>query len=259
MKSVTQVIQNLLKPYIDNHRQTAEANLAPVETNASSASQNYSVGQQLILNDVLYNVTAAITAGDALSTTGAGANITIASKLSTNIIDLLSKFQAISTSIAPTQSTLTASRAYEIGEQFYYNGALYVATSAIANGAAITINGNCKLSNSIEKQIQSYSTNISIGGNANNNCKLTMFGNLGVINGGFYCENSTGETISIGLPSDVFAFGREMMIIRDVTDGTSSIVYLTGQGSECVINTYNHSGTLTVGHVYNFFFIVGRS
>ena len=85
MKSITQVVQNLLKPYIDNHRQTFESNIAPVETDATSASRSYSKGQQLVLNDVLYDVTASIAADDPLSTTGAGANIAAADTISNDI------------------------------------------------------------------------------------------------------------------------------------------------------------------------------
>lgn len=66
MKSITQVVENLIKPYIDSHDRTAEAIIAPVETDATSASDDYTVGKQLILNNVLYDVIAPITAGDAL-------------------------------------------------------------------------------------------------------------------------------------------------------------------------------------------------
>lgn len=66
MKSITQVVENLIKPYIDNHDRTAEAIIAPVETDATSASDDYTVGKQLILNNVLYDVIAPITTGDAL-------------------------------------------------------------------------------------------------------------------------------------------------------------------------------------------------
>ena len=113
MKSITQVIQNLLKPYIDNHRHTAEANISPVETDATSASQNYSVGQQLILNDVLYDVTAAITAGDALFTTGAGSNISAAAALTTKINDIYNSsiqdvYQVTTPSFSSLPQTFTA-------------------------------------------------------------------------------------------------------------------------------------------------------
>ena len=55
--------------------------------------------------------------------------------------------------IAPIQSNLTASKAYVVGEQFVYNGLLYKATAAIAQGGTITIGGNCALADSVTEQI----------------------------------------------------------------------------------------------------------
>ena len=81
MKSIVQVVQNLIKPYIDNHDK-ANANLiAPVEI--SPAEAIHSAGTQLIYNDKLYDVTAPIAIGDALATTGAGANISLSDDIST--------------------------------------------------------------------------------------------------------------------------------------------------------------------------------
>lgn len=81
MKSIVQVVQNLIKPYIDNHDK-ANANLiAPVEVSPAEAA--HSVGTQLIYNDKLYDVTAPIAIGDALATTGAGANISLSDDIST--------------------------------------------------------------------------------------------------------------------------------------------------------------------------------
>ena len=46
-------------------------------------------------------------------------------------------------SLAPIESTSTASRNYSVGQQFVYNGLLYEATSAIASGGTITPGTNC--------------------------------------------------------------------------------------------------------------------
>ena len=88
MKTVVDLVTSL-KTYFTGKdtaaKQAVEANIAPVETDATSASQNYAVGAQLILDDVLYDVTAAITTGDPLETTGAGANISAADDIATQI------------------------------------------------------------------------------------------------------------------------------------------------------------------------------
>lgn len=82
MKNIVQLVQNLLKPYIDRKDRATQANIAPVETDATSASKAYSVGAQLILSDVLYDVTAPIAQNDALTV---GTNIAAADDLETQI------------------------------------------------------------------------------------------------------------------------------------------------------------------------------
>lgn len=58
--------------------------IAPTEASASSSSAAYSIGDQLILNNILYDVIADIQIGDAL-TTGTGGNIAAADTLTDQI------------------------------------------------------------------------------------------------------------------------------------------------------------------------------
>jgi hypothetical protein len=58
------------------------------------------------------------------------------------------------TVIAPTEATTTASRRYEIGEQFILNGVLYTATAVITSGDTIIVNTNCVLSENITEQLK---------------------------------------------------------------------------------------------------------
>jgi hypothetical protein len=85
MKTIVQLVSEL-KDYLLGKdtvsKQAVESNIAPVEADASSASQAYVVGEQLFLNDVLYDVTSPISVGDAIAV---GTNITAANKLSVNI------------------------------------------------------------------------------------------------------------------------------------------------------------------------------
>ena len=60
--------------------------------------------------------------------------------------------------IAPIQTTLVASKAYAVDEQFVYNGLLYKATAAIAQDGTITIGGNCALVDCVTQQIKGLST-----------------------------------------------------------------------------------------------------
>lgn len=85
MKTIVQLVSELKDYLIDKDtaaKQAVESNIAPVEADASSASQAYAVGQQLVLNDILYNVTAAISAEDALVV---GTNISASNDLTTQI------------------------------------------------------------------------------------------------------------------------------------------------------------------------------
>ncbi len=122
MKTIVQLVEEL-KDYLLNKdskaKQAVEANIAPVETNASSSSSAYAVGAQLILNDVLYDVTSSISVGDAIAV---GTNITAASKLTANI---KSKQDQIEVSTMPTAS------ASNVGKVYIYIGST---TSSFTSG-----------------------------------------------------------------------------------------------------------------------------
>lgn len=85
MKTIVQLVSELKDYFLEKDtatKQAVESNIAPVETDASSASTAYAVGKQLILNDILYDVTAAISSGDALVV---GTNISASNDLTTQI------------------------------------------------------------------------------------------------------------------------------------------------------------------------------
>lgn len=85
MKTIVQLVSELKDYFLEKDtatKQAFESNIAPVETDASSASTAYAVGKQLILNDILYDVTAAISSGDALVV---GTNISASNDLTTQI------------------------------------------------------------------------------------------------------------------------------------------------------------------------------
>lgn len=152
MKSITQVIQNLLKPYIDNHDNAVAANIAPVETDATSASQNYAVGKQLILAGVLYDVTAAISAGDALVV---NTNIAKADNISDTISEIGSDVsdKADKAVIGTQLETIgnAALYAHASGTKFYAtNGNMYRATADITVNDTLTVGTNCALDTVID-------------------------------------------------------------------------------------------------------------
>ena len=102
MKTIVEVAQNLIKPFINSEDKKYAANIAPVETSPATAA--HTAGTQLIYNGVLYDVTADIAIDDPLATTGAGANIAVADKVTEQIS---SQKQALADEVE-TRATLGA-------------------------------------------------------------------------------------------------------------------------------------------------------
>lgn len=152
----TSTISNLVyvAPFI-HYEFLKEVIIAPVEK-TNVASQNYVVGRHLVLNNILYKVTAAITAGQTIAV---GTNVAVSDdvekQIETNLssINTINDYKLNQTVIATRQANLTASKAYVVGEQFIYNNTLYEVTAAISKNAAITIGGNCKAADNITSQI----------------------------------------------------------------------------------------------------------
>lgn len=98
MKSILQVVQNLIKPYIDK----VAKNIAPVEVSPSEHA--YVVGRQIIYNGVLYTVTSAIAVNDNLEV---GVNIISSSNILTQMTNKQSTYTADSTAwdTAPTENS----------------------------------------------------------------------------------------------------------------------------------------------------------
>lgn len=162
----TSTISNLVyvAPFI-HYEFLKEVIIAPVEK-TNVASQNYVVGRHLVLNNILYKVTAAITAGQTIAV---GTNVAVSDDVEKQIETNLSSINTINgnklnqTVIATRQANLTASKAYVVGEQFIYNNTLYEVTAAISKNAAITIGGNCKAADNITSQISNLIGVKSIG------------------------------------------------------------------------------------------------
>lgn len=105
MKTIVQLVSELKDYLIEKDtaaKQAVESNIASVEADASSASKAYAVGQQLILNDILYNVTAAISAEDALVV---GTNISAADDLTTQIGNANSRIGAVTSQTLAADAT----------------------------------------------------------------------------------------------------------------------------------------------------------
>jgi hypothetical protein len=96
MKTIVELVEELKEYLLGKDtaaKQAVESNIAPVEADASSASRTYEVGDQLFLNDVLYDVTSPISVGNAIVV---DTNITAAKKLSADIQTLKNQVTDIS-------------------------------------------------------------------------------------------------------------------------------------------------------------------
>ena len=163
----------VVKPYIDTQNKKDREIVAPVEVSPAEAAHN--TGDQIIFDGILYDVTAQIAVGDSLATTGAGANISAADNIETQINDQKTQIESVAAQAAAqnktTQEMLAsveedetdASRAYEIGEQLILDGILYNVIDAIAQHGIISSTGagaNIEAADTITEQIEENASSI---------------------------------------------------------------------------------------------------
>ena len=111
---------------------------------SSTAANSYLVGQYLILSGALYRVTAAITAGDTITDSGAGANVAAAT-VGSELTGLRNTLNQVEDAIAYVQSGDTASRTYTEGQFVYLKnhatlaeGLYTVNSGGIPSGTTVT-------------------------------------------------------------------------------------------------------------------------
>lgn len=156
----------VVKPYIDAQNKKDRELVAPVEVSPAEAA--HSLGDQIIFNGLLYNVTAQIAVGDALSASGAGSNISAADNIEAQIKATKSQIQTAAAQaasqnkntqemLAPVEEDETdASRAYEVGDQLIFDGILYIVIDPIAQHGIITTEGagaNIEKADTITEQL----------------------------------------------------------------------------------------------------------
>lgn len=102
--------------------------IAPTEANASSSSAAYSIGDQLILNNILYDVIAAIQIGDAL-TTGTGGNIAAADALTDQLAAIDSSIQTLTNQVSTNTSNISTLNTKAANKVLYLTGIACSATT----------------------------------------------------------------------------------------------------------------------------------
>ena len=164
----------VVKPYMDAQDKKSREIIAPVEVSPAEAA--HSAGDQIIFNGILYDVIAPIAINDALSTSGAGANISAADNIEAQIKATKSQIQTAAAQaaaqnkntqemIAPVEEDETdASRAYAIGDQLILDGVLYNVIDAIAQHGIITSEGagaNIEEADNVTDQLSSLNGALS--------------------------------------------------------------------------------------------------
>ena len=134
-KPVSTAQQTALNAKTDN------STIAYVES-STTATKRYEIGDQFILNGVLYKATSIIANAGTIEV---GTNCTASDPVATQIDTVKGAVNAKAdktnlTSISETGST--ASQAISAGTYFYLDGTLVRAKTAIANGATFTLNTN---------------------------------------------------------------------------------------------------------------------
>ena len=237
---------NYVAPFIRD-LDAREVIIAPVEP-TNIASSNYAIGRRLILNKVLYRVTAAITAGQTITP---GTNVTESNSVEEQIEANLSSINSINnnklnqTVIATRQSNLVASKAYVIGEQFVYNNVLYRATAAIAKNATITIGGNATTADDISTQISNLANYVRANtlGNVVDLIGYTSSSNPYTFpSDGYayiYCDSPTGtnvklfirqgnaDMLALGCSGNGASYGRNALFVKK---GMKAYISYEGSG-----------------------------
>lgn len=92
MRSIVEVVQNLIKPYIDSVKQAltnVESDIAPIE-DGTNYSTSYTKGAQFIRGGLLYKVTASSVNSSTAINTGTGGNAERANNVTTQITKMVS-------------------------------------------------------------------------------------------------------------------------------------------------------------------------
>lgn len=243
MKTVVDLVTALKTYFLGKDKaakQAVESNIAPVEVDASSSAADYSVGDQLILNDILYDVTASISINDALVV---GTNIDVADNIVTQIKS------GITLDNVPTKNSnngVKSGGVYDADANIYAvigkNGAKNLIPFDLAAIKALNINGtwtdNVYNYRGVDFTVYNDGTVLADGQATGGNASLKMFEGT---------EDSPliGRNLILsGSPSGGSATTYRQQAYRvGSADGSSGTFFDDGDGSTAFTYLNNASGT----------------
>ncbi len=138
--TMSEVIRNTLKTDLDIY--DVEKMITGIETDATSASKAYAIGDLLILGDVLYKVKTAIAISDPLVV---GTNIestTVEEWVNELLGDKDDVIEQIEKDITGLENGSTSSKAYAVNDLLIRNDILYKVIDTIAIGDSFTVGTN---------------------------------------------------------------------------------------------------------------------
>lgn len=150
--------------------------------------------------------------------------------------------------IATIETTLTASKTYNVGDQFIYNGLLYIVTQTIASGTAITIGSNCQLAPVVADQLSAINSNlvdISSGIYANSGCTINTAHAVKLMNNTIVCSITFTTTAEVPVWTHMIGLSFAPTITIDIVD-TSTQYRMQAHSGGYIQNYVNIPNGLTL-------------
>ena len=213
----------------------------------TTATKRHEVGDQFILNGVLYTATAIIAVNDTIVI---GTNCDSAESVATQITENANAIVSLRSDITSINQTgTTATQAISSGTYFYLNGTLVRAKTAIASGATFTLNTNYEVV-TVGDALKEENFNLIKINNADtvNSERCVRIGKVVYISGLItFGSAKTGSPITIAkIPSEYAPPFRVPIYVCD--DGNDKVgngqIFVTG--GEYLINLYRPSSDTSI-------------
>ena len=160
-----------------------------------------------------------------------------------NYADLVKEQHALNTTIAPVETDLTsASQAYAVGQKFIYDGVLYQAKTAIAQGAALVLNTNYEAADDVSSELEALTNKLNneivtrseLG--AKNLLpydiqKIKALNTAGTWNGNTYTPNNSSLNITLNTDGSITVDGTS-------ASAATATLYIYGSASEANENIF---------------------
>lgn len=172
------------------------------------------------------------------------------------IVDYAQKVKeqhALNKTLAPVETDLTsASQAYAVGQKFIYDGVLYQAKTAIAQGAALVLNTNYEAADDVSTEIEALTNQIKDMNNVlGSKNLLPNKATSQTINGITFTVNDDGSVTANGTATRVTELPiiNENLILNEgnyilstknnIPTNVYFSIYITGQGWKDITNGLN--------------------